>query len=484
MSASTPARVRAQLPHPIVDSDGHTLEFEPAVLEVLRRVAGPGMVERYRQAAGDGLLQWRLSDRERRDRRMVRAPWWAVPSENTLDRATASLPRLLVSRLEELGLDFSVIYPSLGLVSIGFEDDELRQATCRAFNDYHAELYREHARWLTPAAIIPMQSPGEAIAELDHAVGELGMKVVMMAGSVRRPLPAAERISPEAGKLAFWIDTLGLDSAHDYDPVWARCQELGVCPSFHSGSQGWGARRSVTSFVYNHTGHFAAAGEATCKSLFLGGVTRRFPRLRFAFLEGGVAWGCSLFADLLAHWEKRNGEAVRCNDPARLDRDALVRLFREYGDPPLLAKLQDLIDGAGIRGDHVDDDYPKDEFSACGIEGPRDVHDLFVPSFYFGCEADDPMNAWAFDARTNPFGAKLRAIFGSDIGHWDVRDMREVVPEAWEQVEKGLLSKDDFRAFTFENPVRFWTSLRPDFFEGTNVESAVRALRAAASEEG
>ena len=61
MSASTPARVRAQLAHPIVDSDGHTLEFEPAVLEVLRRVAGPGMVERYRQSAGDGLLQWLLS---------------------------------------------------------------------------------------------------------------------------------------------------------------------------------------------------------------------------------------------------------------------------------------------------------------------------------------------------------------------------------------------------------------------------------------
>jgi len=476
MSVSKSARVRARLDHPIVDSDGHAIEFEPAVLEYLRDLAGPSMVERYRRASGDGLVQWRLSDAERRSRRMVRAPWWVIPAENTLDRATASLPRLLVSRLEELGMDFSVVYPSLGLVSIGFEDEELRRATCRATNAYHADLYRDYARWLTPAAIIPMHSPQEAIAELHHAVGELGMKVVMLAGAVRRPLPAAEPISPEAAKLAFWIDTLGLDSAHDYDPVWARCVDLGVCPTFHTGSQGWGARRSVTSFVYNHTGHFAAAGEATCKSLFLGGVTRRFPQLRFAFLEGGVAWACVLFADLLAHWEKRNRRAVLAYDPARLDRDALVRLFREYGDPPLQAKLQDLIDGAGVRGDQVDDGHPLDEFRACGIEGPRDVHDLFVPRFYFGCEGDDPMNAWAFDARTNPFGAKLRAIFGSDIGHWDVRDMREVVEEAWELVERGLVSKDDFRAFTFENPVRFWTALAPDFFDGTSLEGAARAL--------
>jgi hypothetical protein len=321
-----------------------------------------------------------------------------------------------------------------------------------------------------------MHSPSEALAELDYAVAERGLKVVMMAGAIRRPLPAAERISPEAGRLAFWVDTLGLDSAHDYDPVWARCVELGVCPTFHTGSQGWGARRSVTNFVYNHTGHFAAAGEATCKSLFLGGVTKRFPQLRFAFLEGGAAWACSLYADLLAHWEKRSREAVAANDPARLERDTLVRLFREYAEKPQLARLAELIEGAGVRGDQLDDEYSLDEFAACGIARPEDVRDRFVPSFYFGCEADDPMNAWAFDTRTNPLGARLHAIFGSDIGHWDVRNMNEVVEEAWELVEHGLFSKDDFRAFTFENPVRFWTALNPGFFDGTSVESAAGAI--------
>jgi hypothetical protein len=61
-------------------------------------------------------------------------------------------------------------------------------------------------------------------------------------------------------------------------------------------------RLSPTNFAYNHIGHFAAAGHATAKAIFLDGVTRRFPELRFAFLEGGVGWASQLFGDLIEHW--------------------------------------------------------------------------------------------------------------------------------------------------------------------------------------
>ena len=131
---------------------------------------------------------------------------------------------------------------------------------------------------MTGAAVIPMHTPEEAIAELEFAVRELKMKVVMPATYVRRPVPAAERRG--AGRLAPWHDSYGLDSPHDYDPVWQKCLELGVNPIFHTGTLGVGTRRSLSSYVHNHLGHFAAAAEATCRSLFLGGVTRRFPELR------------------------------------------------------------------------------------------------------------------------------------------------------------------------------------------------------------
>ena len=40
------------------------------------------------------------------------------------------------------------------------------------------------------------------------------------------------------------------------------------------------------------------------------------------------------------------------------------------------------------------------------------------------------MTATAFNTKVNPFGARLNAMFGSDISHWDVPDMAEVLGEA------------------------------------------------------
>ena len=52
-----------------------------------------------------------------------------------------------------------------------------------------AKTFRGFQDRLTPAALIPMHSPGEAIAELEYAVRELGLKSVMMASYIRRPIP-------------------------------------------------------------------------------------------------------------------------------------------------------------------------------------------------------------------------------------------------------------------------------------------------------
>jgi hypothetical protein len=48
-------------------------------------------------------------------------------------------------------------------------------------------------------------------------------------------------------------------------------------------------------------------------------------------------------------------------------------------------------------------------------------------------------------------------------------DMMEVSPEAYELIEDGLITTDDFRDFTFSNAVRLWGTQNPKFFEGTAV---------------
>jgi hypothetical protein len=102
---------------------------------------------------------------------------------------------------------------------------------------------------------------------------------------------------------------------------------------------------------------------------------------------------------------------------------------------------------------------------------------VFAEQCFFGCEADDPMNALAFDPSLTPMGTRLQAMFASDIGHWDVPDFRGVLAEAWELVEDGHVVEDGFRAFTFEHAAALFTGTRPDFFAGTVVEDAVAKLQ-------
>src|SRR5215831_3152551 len=228
---SKSAAVRARIAHPVIDSDGHTVEFEPAVMETLKEVGGTGIVERYKTQRFSGmtaslgnLLRWhRLSPQERHDDRATVPPWWALPAKNTLDRATSTLPKLLYERLDDFGLDVTILYPTFGLLAPHLDDEEIRRAACRAFNTYHADIFREYNDRLIPVGVIPMHTPQEAIEELEYAVKTLGMKAVVLAAHVIRPVPAVARTAPAAARYAYWLDTFCLDSDYDYDPVWAKC---------------------------------------------------------------------------------------------------------------------------------------------------------------------------------------------------------------------------------------------------------------------
>lgn len=509
---SAAARLRARLGHPVVDADGHLIETSPVFLpffeDYVKEIAGPDLVKRFRAAGGmdfdDMVLRpWsRLSWEQRRANWATRPSWWSLPAANTLDRVTSQLPKLLHTRLDDLGIDFAVLYGSRTLTTTAIRDAEVRQVACRALNAFNAEVYAPYADRITPAAQIPTHTPQEALAELEHAVGELGMKAIVINGLVHRPIDEGEGAAPSAGsrlpdaRLPNWgsgsgerLDCLGLDSAYDYDPFWKRCIELRVVPTTHTPGMGWGSRRSVSSYMANHIGSFGASMEATCRSLFFGGVPHRFPQLAFGLLEGGVSWACQLYADLLGHWEKRNAKAIHHLDPARLDQALVMRLFEQYGDAHFHKDVPGLFESFA----KLEPEPPfLDEWEACGIEKAEDIRDQFVSGFFFGCEADDPGVAAAFDRRRNPLGAVLNAMFSSDLGHWDVPDMTEILPEAFELVEDGLIDEAQFRDFVFANPVRFYGRLNPDFFAGTRIEAeaakflareSARSLRRSARSE-
>src|SRR5207244_5222894 len=155
--------VHDRLKPPIIDADGHGAEFAPHMREEFRRIGGDTAVEALAVASQRIPTSLGMSVAERRRRRIGQEAFWFLPSKNTLDRATAMMPRLMYERLDDLGLDFCVVYPTAGLGYFRLPDKRLRRALCRAYNVFTAEQFRPYNDRIIPAAIIPMYSPEEAI---------------------------------------------------------------------------------------------------------------------------------------------------------------------------------------------------------------------------------------------------------------------------------------------------------------------------------
>ncbi len=472
-ATQSPAQIRASLKHPIVDSDGHWMETPAVLAEYLCDVAGPALADKYLSAQKEDLRWYEATDEERMRKRYRRQAWWGFPSR-TLDSATFRLPKLLHERMPEMGIDFSVVYPTLGLFMEGIANTELRLAACRAYNTMVSDLFKPYADRLTPVGIIPRLTPGEAVAEAQYAVRNLGLKAVMISGTMRKP---GARGVP-------YVEALGLDNQENYDPLWQSCVDLKVAVTSHAGSITWPDRASVTNYTFNHVGHFAQGNHTFAKAVFLGGVVRRFPTLNFGLMEGGVGWGRMLYCDLLGHFEKRNvASANRFLRPTNTNMEEMGKLIDTYATGrlnDLRSQIKENIggkDGTKLRvasereRDHIDD------FAACGVKNKRELREEFAKNFYFGCEADDPMTMTAFEPR---LGKPLKAVFSSDIAHWDVPDVLDVVPEVYEMLEHGLLDEKAFRDFVFGNVVRLHGGMNPNFFDGTVVQDAARAELAGA----
>ncbi len=466
--------VRARLDHPVIDADAHVLECEFAINDFLAQVAGPAMVEKSRARMRGSPYKF--------DTRTI---WWGTPSgKYTGDRAMAMLPKLFRSRMDEAGIDYAHCYTTNGIPGLYIQDDELRQATCRALNTMYADMCSEVRDRVSPVAVIPTFTPQEALAELEFAVGTLGHKAIMIGTEIRRPHPEIVRQAPHLAQFSETTRSIAMDSPFDFDPFWRRCVELGVAPVCHTAARGSGYRASPTNYVFNHLGSFAAGAEFFCRSLFFGGVTQRFPDLNFGFLEGGVAWAMILLNDIVEHFEKRNVDTLLANlDPATLDIELLARLFDEHGNAYLTGER--VRASPHHRAAQPGRPDPFDEFADSGMKEIRDLRRLFCDNFYFGCEADDRMMSVAFNRRLSPVGAKLKAMFGSDIGHWDVMEAQTVLSEAWSLVDGQLLSRDDFRELTFINPASMHLGMNPQYFKGTAIEAqaadlVAKGMRAAA----
>jgi hypothetical protein len=109
-STRSPAEIRRDLDHPVLDADGHVIEYWPAMDRALKEEGiEAGLAAFLTTANFDGSRTWQqLTPEERVRDRAYRSPWWGFPND-ARDLATATAPRLMRERLDELGIDPSAI---------------------------------------------------------------------------------------------------------------------------------------------------------------------------------------------------------------------------------------------------------------------------------------------------------------------------------------------------------------------------------------
>lgn len=244
----------------VVDCDGHIVESIAEMAEYMdartrRHALEPG---RNRQGVFPSLdgFHFALHDDSNTKKRQMASNARPGSAEDWL------------GFLDQAKVERSVLFTSEGL-SVGFiQNPRYAASVCRAYNDYVHDRYARVSDRLRPMALIPMQDPAAAAAELTRAVKALGLPGAMV---------------PSTG--------LALHLGHEqYWPVYRAAAELDCVLGVHGGSNLGSGLDSFTNFTASHVLHHSVPLMTALVSFVYHGIYDRFPGVRFAFMEGGCGW--------------------------------------------------------------------------------------------------------------------------------------------------------------------------------------------------
>src|SRR5439155_13802460 len=202
----------------------------------------------------------------------------------TLDEADPACydAKARLAHMDANGIYAQVLYPNViafeGHAFIALDDEDLKLACVRTYNDYQCEFASVAPERFVCLATVPFWDLDASVEELRrcHAMGHRGL---------------------------LWASTLDRHGLPDYtdahwDPLYAVAQELGLSVNFHVGvgntaedidaamnrsgsDQKFQTVRSAMNFISN---------AKTLGSLIMSDVCEKFPELNFVSVESGFGY--------------------------------------------------------------------------------------------------------------------------------------------------------------------------------------------------
>jgi aminocarboxymuconate-semialdehyde decarboxylase len=248
-------------------------------------------------------------------------------------------PEERIATMDSLGVDIHVLSTWVGLYNYDMPAD-VAIGTSRDCNDHVAELARNWPQRFAGLATLPMQDVNAAIAELERAVTQLGLKGAQINDQVNGRTPE----EPE------------------FDPFWKAAEELGALIFFHQrGDDTIVAPRDTHGYGIDNSIGNLADRTVTFACMVFGGVMDKYPNLKVCFGHGG-GFACFGAGRMDRGWQ------VRSEARANISQPPSRYLPRFYYDclTHSEAVLRFIIDSAGIDRIFLGSDWPYD----MGMDSP------------------------------------------------------------------------------------------------------------------
>lgn len=235
----------------VIDGDGHIFEDAPAI---------------------SGFLPHGYRERGPFELNGLFPPLDHLHSSHMSQRPPGSFQRVGTEGWKEFmqaaGIKSTVLYPTAALSYGKIATIDFAVAVTRAYNDWLFATYLQNDWRFRGMAIIPMQDPVAAVRELTRAVEELGMCGAM--------LPATG-LKAHLGSREYW-------------PVYQEAERLGCCISVHGGCHSGLGFDDMNVYPAVHGLGHPFGQMISFAGILMNGIYDKFPNVRIAFLEGGVAW--------------------------------------------------------------------------------------------------------------------------------------------------------------------------------------------------
>ena len=419
----TAAEIHARSIIPVIDADGHGIEYLPWFRDLLRDEGGAAAVDAWNVvehgATRDARPRRRHQARPRPVPRVVVGPAGR-------EHATTGRPRCCPAPVRTAR---RARHRRRGLLShVRAHGDGARRPATSAWPP-PARSTRYYARGVR--AVSRSARAGRDRADVrtrrgDRRARPRGPRTRTRGDDVHRARATTAPGRQPSPRRALAVDALGLDSAHDYDPLWQRFVDLGVTPTFHSTGMGWGSAH-VADELHGESRRFVRGrGRGVVPVVVLRRRDAPLPDAAVRVLGRRRRRGPRRCARIWSATSKNVTvtQSLRY-DPARLDRARTAHARRPVRNrrracAPRRARRRAAHAERARRGPRRASTSSRE----CGARSPADIRAMFARAVLLRLRGRRPDVGARVRVRST-HGTRLPAMFASDLGHWDVPDARD-----------------------------------------------------------